>query len=477
MLPSPKRYALWLSKHNRYAAFRYSEVEALLRRLTGCTDVWGANKPIYDKKTTQVYREGDTEKVIVLDNPALIECEGFEGVLEEIVRISVSVKLAAEVYVYEKNEDAMVKTAEREVGIDAFRSLVQQRGSFAWVCDTSGKKVTLESNVKRMNRLQFLFTTQEKANLQNPGVQFCLLNDFYKATSKSAGEPIGSVFGRVVYKKNKDAYYKTYALSERHVLGPTTLDNDLAFIMANIAGITQNTVVMDPFCGTGGLLVSATVRGGRCMGCDLDSRVLRGWGVSHVNEGSLSPEKVSAEESMPGSASSQLQSQSANVSGQSSENVASAVNSPRTASQPWNSSIFRNFEDYNLRRPEIVRADNVLRNWRRNRGIIDVILTDPPYGIRAMARQNDQTAAAKTAKRAVPAIIQDLLHTADDVLGDGGRLVFLLPVKDSEKVEVLAEVLACASKLSLSEDLIPCYEKLHGGMGRFAVSLLRNKEC
>jgi tRNA (guanine10-N2)-methyltransferase len=46
-----------------------------------------------------------------------------------------------------------------------------------------------------------------------------------------------------------------YELAKRAYLGPTSADNDIAFLMANQAGAVENSFVLDPFVGTGGLLI------------------------------------------------------------------------------------------------------------------------------------------------------------------------------------------------------------------------------
>lgn len=89
---------------------------------------------------------------------------------------------------------------------------------------------------------------------------------------------------------------------------------------------------MDPFVGTGSILVACANFGAFCFGTDIDVRVLRG------------------KEGM---------------------------------------TLFSNFEQYGLDRPEIVRCDAsmFLRHFKSERSMYDAIVCDPPYGIRAGARK------------------------------------------------------------------------------------------
>ena len=42
-------------------------------------------------------------------------------------------------------------------------------------------------------------------------------------------------------------------------------------------------MVLDPFCGTGGLMVPAAYFGATVFGSDIDARVIHGIGVGHIN--------------------------------------------------------------------------------------------------------------------------------------------------------------------------------------------------
>ena len=113
------------------------------------------------------------------------------------------------------------------------------------------------------------------------------------------------------------------------------MDAELSFIMTNLGQIKKGSIVLDPFVGTGSILLSCALRGAYCVGTDIDIRVLRGRN--------------------------------------SDENVLS------------------NFRQFNLPRPELIRSDNAIyhRHFRTDtqRPLYDAIICDPPYGIRAGARR------------------------------------------------------------------------------------------
>lgn len=48
----------------------------------------------------------------------------------------------------------------------------------------------------------------------------------------------------------------------------------------------SGSLVLDPFVGTGGLLIPPATRGAIVCGSDLDIRVLNGYSVGRINKGS-----------------------------------------------------------------------------------------------------------------------------------------------------------------------------------------------
>jgi tRNA (guanine10-N2)-methyltransferase len=143
----------------------------------------------------------------------------------------------------------------------------------------------------------------------------------------------GRVLGGIRTTKNR-AGLEQYTLKKRAYLGPTSMDAELAFVMASLGKVKVGSFVYDPFVGTGSILVACALKGAaHVVGADIDIRVLRG----------RSP----------------------------TENIQS------------------NFAQFQLPRPELLRTDNAIyhRHYRRHATLYDAIVTDPPYGIRAGARK------------------------------------------------------------------------------------------
>jgi len=58
------------------------------------------------------------------------------------------------------------------------------------------------------------------------------------------------------FHPKKGPWCTKYELSDRIYIGPTSTTPELAFYMANQGLVTKDSVVMDPFVGTGSILVS-----------------------------------------------------------------------------------------------------------------------------------------------------------------------------------------------------------------------------
>ena len=149
-------------------------------------------------------------------------------------------------------------------------------------------------------------------------------------------------------------FYTKYVLTKRKYIGPTATDHLLSFLMANFAQIKEGQMVIDPFVGTGSLLIPPSHYKALCFGCDLDVRVLRGYSVGYTRK--------SEEDKTP---------------------------------QKKQGNIFSNFDDYNFPRPQIIRQDINKPAFRKKNLFFDAIICDPPYGWRAGVRKTGLTSNKK----------------------------------------------------------------------------------
>ena len=64
------------------------------------------------------------------------------------------------------------------------------------------------------------------------------------------------IFGRILFSSVENIQNK-YSIKDRPFVGTTTMDPIAAHVAAVAADISPGMVVLDPFCGTGSLLIAA----------------------------------------------------------------------------------------------------------------------------------------------------------------------------------------------------------------------------
>lgn len=107
---------------------------------------------------------------------------------------------------------------------------------------------------------------QGRVNLKSPDIKFWLMEtDDYGANNGLP--PIVEkriFFGREIGGADRKLL-PTYQLKSRTYLGPTAMDAEIAFLMANQALATPGKIVYDPFVGTGSILIAAAHYGATTM--------------------------------------------------------------------------------------------------------------------------------------------------------------------------------------------------------------------
>lgn len=167
----------------------------------------------------------------------------------------------------------------------------------------------------------------------------------------------------------------------------------MALLMCNMARVAKGSLVLDPYVGTGSILVAAAHHGAYTMGADIDIRVL-----------------------LPGKGDFQ-----------------------GTGNQQGQRDIFANFEQYRLQPPlGLLRMDMHTPPFRDDlEAVFDAIIGDPPYGVRAGGRKMEPREGVTVRNRAthIPSTkpyllgecLRDLVSLSARLLKLGGRLVFFVP--------------------------------------------------
>lgn len=70
--------------------------------------------------------------------------------------------------------------------------------------------------------------------------------------------------------------FEQRAVKERPYFSPISLHPRLARALVNLSGVRRGEWVLDPFCGTGGILIEAAILGARTLGSDLSPKMIDG---------------------------------------------------------------------------------------------------------------------------------------------------------------------------------------------------------
>ena len=98
-----------------------------------------------------------------------------------------------------------------------------------------------------------------------------------RASSSAEVQPKRIYFGRLISLSGR-SLTNIYTLKKRAYLSTTSMDAELALIMANLTHARPGTLFYDPFVGTGSLTVACAHFGAYVWGSDIDGRALRGVG-------------------------------------------------------------------------------------------------------------------------------------------------------------------------------------------------------
>ncbi|KAF9612363.1 hypothetical protein IFM89_039081 [Coptis chinensis] len=367
---------------HRLLDYRRPEVEALAQLFGAFED--GDDKNTLDWKLPELHHP---------DSPFHLVNLPSEDIAKSIANRSILVKGIYELWgegsSYEELEEA-IKAYPEERKLPYLASGT----TFRIIVDSFGKAISFQEQNERIYGFKYI-PFKGRVNLKNPEHKFWLIEtDEYG--SNNGLPPVVQrriFFGREVGAADRKLL-PTYELKSRKYLGPTAMDAEMAFLMANQALVTPGKLVYDPFVGTGSILVGAAHYGAMTMGADIDIRVVRDGRGPECN-------------------------------------------------------VWSNFEQYGLPMPvSLLRADNNLPPWRPGlKEVFDAIICDPPYGVRAGGRKSGGRKLLKgtvdpytvpddkrldhipsTAPYSLAECIHDLFELAARMLVMGGRLVFFYPV-------------------------------------------------
>ncbi len=315
-------YAEWID-------FRFAEFDSLL------TSHGLVPAEVYDQKPSS-----EIQHFFTVNLPD-------ENVAKAVCSRAVLIKSIHELWCDASDFNSLVCIA-RKLQHSFLESHTSSRNSWSVHIDSFGKSFQMSEKQNIRSQFDFIHFLGP-VNLTSADVEMWIILDcskiFDTLTKDNNNYNVPSYLGRLVAKGGMRNERLKFDLKKRLYLGPTSLDESLALILANICNVQKGTVAYDPFVGTASILVALSHFGAFCLGSDIDPRVLRG-------------------EMYAGKAD--------------------------RSSDFTKRDIFENFKNYCMQPPELVRMDNHLLDSHfsiAKDGFVDVIITDPPYGIRAGAKK------------------------------------------------------------------------------------------
>ncbi|XP_062592085.1 tRNA (guanine(10)-N2)-methyltransferase homolog [Saccostrea cucullata] len=262
-----------------------------------------------------------------------------------------------------------------------------------------------------------------RIDLKNPEQIYYYLEDFGRQSKNAKGDPQHIYFGRWVADGNRDEI-QNQLVTKRSFIGNTSMEASLSLLMANLSKVQKNMLVIDPFVGTGSILVPCAYHKAYVMGTDINYLLL------HAK---AKPSRSNQKERSP------------------------------------NESIRNNLAEYGLESYycDILVADASKHAMWRQPEIFDAIITDPPYGIREGAKKvgREDPQGSLTPDQKVDHIPQKVDYGLSNIFNDllnfgykflllGGRLTYWFPVHRADYKEENIPHHPCMKLMSNCEQVL-----------------------
>lgn len=265
-------------------------------------------------------------------------------------------------------------------------------------CESFAAKLSQSTKVEWIRKMTFMETFDSGVNLSDPKQIYCIFEMNDKLHPQDTKPIKEYYFGRHITEGNRNVL-GNFSLKTRKFIANTTMDPMLSLVAANCAKVRVDDFVYDPFVGSGGMLVAAAYMGAHVLGSDID------WMLLH---GKSRPSRKGQEKREAGEC------------------------------------VRANLEQYNLLDQYLdVMVSDITRSPLREKLQMDSIISDPPYGIRECSEKigkRKERLPKKEHKVRYPSkisyrmdeLLNDLLSLAAEHLKIGGRLVYFLPVIESD---------------------------------------------
>lgn len=148
-----------------------------------------------------------------------------------------------------------------KIKMKASKNNIKQKGTIAIKYKNRSNNIDSQPIVKALAEI---YTKNRKVTLENPDIEIR-----------------GLITDSTVYVGLKTAGINRSQFEERKVqnrpfFSPISLHPKLARALVNLSSIKKDETLLDPFCGTGGMLLEAGLIGARVIGSDIEDKMIEG---------------------------------------------------------------------------------------------------------------------------------------------------------------------------------------------------------
>ncbi|XP_031837594.1 tRNA (guanine(10)-N(2))-methyltransferase TRMT11 isoform X3 [Nomia melanderi] len=346
-----------------------------------------------------------------------------ENIAHQIASRAVSVRSCIELWAHSKDYEDLHKKL-RNYPITEIKKYGGPQKSFKVIVETFCKHFSQSEKVNKIESFSYL-PLEGPVKLDNPDTTLCYIEFYGLNPNKIPDKPYELFFGRWITNGQRDLIQKL-SLKTRKFIGNTSMDPQLSLIMANQAQVQKGDIVLDPFVGTGSLLVAASHFGGYTLGTDIDYLMLHG-----RTRPTRKMQKIREKD----------------------ESIAANMKQYGTSS-------------YYI---DVVVSDFSVPLWRSDM-TVDAIITDPPYGIREATEKigttklnpiiEEHQASSHIPSKidyGLPEIYKDLLSFSAKHLKIKGRLVCWFPLFRDQYSENQLPNHPCLELIANSEQVLSNY--------------------
>lgn len=188
---------------------------------------------------------------------------------------SVSIKSISELWGFGSTRSDFHTDLKKNLASMTPSPYFDESSDFKIVVETYNKHFLHKEKVEKIEEMDYLPFTAP-VNLRSPKQRYMYFEYYGLDPNNVPDEPEAILFGRFVSNAQRDLIQKI-SLKTRKFIGNTSMDPALSILMANQAAIRPGDLVVDPFVGTGSLLLTAALLGqAYVMGSDIDYLMLHG---------------------------------------------------------------------------------------------------------------------------------------------------------------------------------------------------------